>query len=410
MDFFIPEQQLEFKMTEALTFLKEKGYSETTLKSYRSFLRKAWLFMKSGGNSGYTKDASESFLTTVLPELSLSASSKRHVRTAVRRFNDYLSGTAYAYSCPKNSSEPPEVFQGVLEGYLASMEDRGLKPATIKVRCIFAIQFLRSMEEQGIDNTEEIMMAHVGTAFLSAGSPQGFCEKIPCFLRYLHHNGRTRTDLSKAVPSFRAEIKLPTIYKKEELLQMLNSIDCGSTSGKRDYAIMLMLAAYGIRAADLINLKVANVDFQCNHFSFVQSKTGNEYHADLLPAVRAALLSYLAAAKPESLSSPLFQKQSAPYGALTRSALWSIVDSKLKQTIRTDGRKKGPHAIRSSMASGLITDNVPYAVVQRVLGHTDPNATKRYASIDTERLRKCALECPEATGRFASYLEGCAWK
>lgn len=410
MNFFIPEQQLECKMTEALAAFKEKGYSETTLKGYRSFLRKAWLFMKSGENSGYTKDASEAFLATVLPELSLSESYKRHVRTAVRRFNDYLSGTPYAYSCPKNSSEPPEVFRGVLEGYLASMEDRGLKPATIKVRRIFAIQFLRSMEEQGIDHTEEITMAHVGAAFLSAGSPEGFCEKTPCFLRYLHHSGKTRTDLSKAVPSFRAEIKLPVIYKKEELLQMLNSIDCVNTSGKRDYAIMLMLTAYGIRATDLINLKVANVDFQRSHFSFVQSKTGNEYHADLLPTVREALLSYLAAAKPDSPHSPLFQKHSAPYGALTRSALWSIADSKLKQTIHTDGRKRGPHAIRSSMASGLIADDVPYAVVQRVLGHTDPNATKRYASIDIEKLRKCALECPEATGRFTSYLEGGAWK
>lgn len=87
-----------------------------------------------------------------------------------------------------------------------------------------------------------------------------FVKKTSFFLIYLYHSGKTITDLSKAIPS-RAEIKLPVIYKKEELLQMIKSIDRGSISGKRDYAIILMLTTYGIRATDLINLKVANMDF-----------------------------------------------------------------------------------------------------------------------------------------------------
>ena len=106
----------------------------------------------------------------------------------------------------------------------------------------------------------------------------------------------------------------------------------------------------------------------------------------------------------------LFYSTQAPYQPLSRGAVWSIVSGRIRSAVAADGRHRGSHAIRSSLASGLIADNVPYPIVQKVLGHTDPNATKRYVAIDIEQLRKCSLECPAATGKFLSYLEGGVWK
>ncbi|ATW26038.1 tyrosine-type recombinase/integrase [Candidatus Formimonas warabiya] len=410
MDFLFKPQQLEGQIKKFLTAMKGRGYSETTLKSYQSFLRKACSFMEQNGTLSYTKEYSEMFLTDILSELPLSESYKKHTRTAVRRFNEYLSGSPYAYRQPQGGIEPPAVFRKILGCYLMEMADRGLKPATIACRRIFAAQFLNSIEGQGINSIADITASHVGTAVLCAGSMEGICEKLPYFLKYLYCSGLTKGDLSKAVPPFLPDRKLPTVYKKEELRKALESIDYGSLIGKRDYAILLMLATYGIRATDLVRLKVGDIDFQHNCFSFIQSKTGKEYRATLLPAVKKAFLSYLTEAASVHSQTFLFRRVSAPCSALSRSAVWSIVASRLKCSVVINGRKRGAHAIRSSMASGLIADDVPYTVVQKVLGHTDPNATKRYASIDTERLRKCALECPEATGCFASYLEGGTWK
>lgn len=95
---------------------------------------------------------------------------------------------------------------------------------------------------------------------------------------------------------------------------------------------------------------------------------------------------------------------------MSRSGVWNIVSLRLMNSVEISGRKHGPHALRSSLASNLISEDVPYDVVRKVLGHTDPNATKRYAAIDVAHLRLCALECPQSTGAFKSYLEGGAWK
>ena len=74
--------------------------------------------------------------------------------------------------------------------------------------------------------------------------------------------------------------------------------------------------------------------------------------------------------------------------------------------IDPDGRKQGPHAFRSSLASSMVNDNIPYEVVRKTLGHTDQNAIRSYARLDLEQLRGYALPVMEAAGTFAAFLEG----
>lgn len=410
MDFQIrSQQQFDLRLQEFLDDLKTRDYSETTVNGYKSFLKKTWMYISQAG-SPYTLETSRLFGDKIVLGIPLSESSKKHIRTGIRRFNDYLSEQPHVFRQGSGREEPPEIFQKVLDDYLADMSAHGLKPATIEVRQIFATQFLNSVYRQGIRALNDISGIHVGAAVLSAGSAEGICQKLPHFLKYLKEKGRTNLDLYKAVPTFIPEKKLPSVYDKNELLQILSSIDSNCLSGKRDYAIMLMLATYGLRAKDLVELKTENIDFQHCCICFKQSKTGNLYQMELLPAVQEALEIYLSEVNPLLENKPVFRSIHAPYRPLSRSAVWSIVATRIKSSVGAKDRKQGSHAIRSSMASGLIANDVPYPVVQKILGHADPNATKRYVAIDIERLRKCSLECPEATGCFLSYLEGGEWK
>ena len=74
--------------------------------------------------------------------------------------------------------------------------------------------------------------------------------------------------------------------------------------------------------------------------------------------------------------------------------------------IDPDGRKQGPHAFRSSLASPMVNDSIPYEVVRKTLWHTDQNAIRSYARLDLEQLRGYAIPVMEATGTFAAFLEG----
>ncbi|MCL2670446.1 MAG: tyrosine-type recombinase/integrase [Clostridiales bacterium] len=77
-----------------------------------------------------------------------------------------------------------------------------------------------------------------------------------------------------------------------------------------------------------------------------------------------------------------------------------------KAGIIPGGRSCGPHAFRSSLASSMVNDGLPYEAVRKTLGHTDPNAIKSYARLDIEQLRAYALPVPEASGGFADFLCG----
>ena len=75
-------------------------------------------------------------------------------------------------------------------------------------------------------------------------------------------------------------------------------------------------------------------------------------------------------------------------------------------SIDTKGKHHGPHALRASLASSMVNENVPYEAIRGILGHKDPDAVKHYAKLDIEQLRKCAIPVPSPTGAFQAFLEG----
>jgi integrase len=324
----------------------------------------------------------------------------------LRRFGERLSGASCTYSHKKGGTNPPEAFACIVDGYVASMTAKGLRPATIRGRRLPAAQFLLSLRGQGVSSLECATAENLRNYMKAVGSRYDACAKLKPFLVHLHESGLIKTRLAYAIALPVRGRKLPAVYKKEELLSALKGIDRGWLVGKRDYAIFLMLASYGMREGDLSKLKVGNMDFQRGSFSFMQSKNRREYRAALLPAIKEALLLYLAECDHVGPETPLFQKVSAPFGYLSPSAIGSVVEARLLASVEVGDRKRGGHALRSSLTSGLIANGVPFLVVKDAIGQKDPNATKRHVAMDIEKLRECALECQPAAGAFKAFLEG----
>lgn len=258
MDFQISnQQQFDLRLQEFLDDLKTRDYSATTVNCYKSFLKKAWAHITQAGDA-YTLKTSQLFRDEITLGLPLSENSRKHIRTSIRRFNDYLSEQPYVFRQGSGREEPPEIFQTVLGDYVTDLIAHGLKPATIEVRRIFATQFLNSVYRQGIRYLNEISGIHVGTAVFSAGSAEGVCQKLPHFLKYLNEKELTNLELYKAIPVFIPEKKLPSVYGKCELLQILSSIDRNSLSGKRDYVLFAKLfdgSFFNLIDAEYLNLQ-----------------------------------------------------------------------------------------------------------------------------------------------------------
>lgn len=103
----------------------------------------------------------------------------------------------------------------------------------------------------------------------------------------------------------------------------------------------------------------------------------------------------------------VFHSMTAPYGRITTSIIRHTLDKCfIAAGVNISGKKHGPHAFRSSLASSMVNDGASYEVVRRILGHSDPDVIKHYAKADIENLRLCAIDPPAPAGRFQDYLSG----
>ena len=140
------------------------------------------------------------------------------------------------------------------------------------------------------------------------------------------------------------------------------------------------------------------LDFERNLIRLTQHKTGVFIEFPMVSDVKVALERYLQEER---------TAYDSPYGHISVQAIAKIARTAIAVAgIEPGGRKQGAHAFRSSLASSMINDNIPYEAVRKILGHTDQNAIRSYARLDMEQLRGYALPVMEATGIFAEFLEG----
>lgn len=146
--------QTDFEL-QAEQFLHEqleKGYSQTTVNGYRSYLNRMKKYIRTRSELMCTDKTACEFMKHVVPALPVSASSKKHIRTSIRRFNDYLSGSSYVFRKNRGAQMPPVIFQEIVSDDITDMTEQGYKPATVETRKIFAIQFLTSVYKQGMQD------------------------------------------------------------------------------------------------------------------------------------------------------------------------------------------------------------------------------------------------------------------
>jgi len=400
------ESNLSELISELLTQLHSQNYSQSTLSCYKSVLNKITRYMQSNDENNYTKEICSHFLQEWRQQKNPSSSWYNHVKTIINRLNDILDEKPYVRMHSSKELIYPAILRSHLDDYLSFMRKHGNKESTINVRRVYCAQFLCSLESQGLSSIGKLQPNHIYDAFISTLSKEGFCEKIPFFLNYLYSQHILDKNYSTLVPRYATPQILPTVYTNEEIECLLNAVNQSTLIGKRDYVILMIASRLGLRASDICNLSFKDIHYDTETIEIVQIKTGILQVLPLLPQIKISLNSYMLERKALNGSQYIFLRNSAPFLPLSRSAIWSITNKYFNISgVDTTSKKHGPHSLRSSFASSLIKENVPYSVVQKILGHEDPNSTKYYAKIDIEHLRVYALEVPEPAGGFARYLD-----
>jgi len=394
-------------LTGFLRFLqKEKLYKQSSLTDYYIMIHKIQAFMQIHGIVYYTPDIGLKFQVVYLAEHNIGITQQKTIATIINRFNDFYSGVEYVIQHTKSIELLPKNYEIILKAFGAKCYEIGNKKITVKAKDSFLRRFLKDCITLGCTCIHKLNAAHVTKACLRVKNKDSWAV-IRAFLKWLAVIGTTKTDMSTLVPHYKKAFKIPVTYSKKEILKVENIIDRSTGIGKRDYAILLMATRLGMRSGDIVNIRFDNLDFENEKLAFIQQKTGEELVLPLLPDIKKALEDYINNGRPKTSESIVFIRQLAPYQGITTSVLRFETTRYFRSAgINITGKKHGPHSFRSSLASSMVNDAVPYEAVRKILGHSNLNTIKHYANLDIKTLRQCAIEVPEPSGKFKEFLQG----
>jgi site-specific recombinase XerD len=215
------------------------------------------------------------------------------------------------------------------------------------------------------------------------------------YIIYLEKNEYINNKLSTKLPKIakKRERTYPSAFTKDETEALLNSIKRDNSKERRDYAMLLLAARIGLRASDITNLKFNNIDWEKNQISIVQQKTKAPLTLPLLQDIGEAIIDYIKNGRPNVDDLHIFIRESRPYIKIKASSLHMIVDGYLKRAkIKIPpGKKHGPHALRHSIATLLLENNIPISTIKEILAHKSSETTKIYLKVAQKQLLECAL-------------------
>jgi site-specific recombinase XerD len=391
---------------ELMEELHQRFYSIETMQNYRRTLSRIGTFMERECIDCYSEEVGKTFISDCISRTPMSESHIGFMHTVVRRLNDMNMGVGFRFLCPNIMQPVPMQYAEALEGYLKYCLNTGNKDITVRQKRRVCELFIDNLVSLGCLCIYEINTEYICRAISQFTNKDAYAI-IRAFLQHQHEKGNLKYNYSGIIPKYSRGKVLPTTYSENEVHCLEASVDRTSKTGMRNYAVLLLATRLGLRSGDIVKLKYENVDFDSNRITITQEKNKQPLTLPLLPEIRVAVEEYIKYARPDNDNEFIFLSTKAPYVKMTTSSMRHVfTDCFLAAGINISGKKHGPHSLRSSVASSMINEGVPYEVVRKMLGHVDPDAVKHYAKIDIENLRSYAIDVPLPSGNFSSLLMG----
>lgn len=321
-------------------------------------------------------------------------------RAALKRLLSVLREAGMIAPAMLPSATPDEQIFEAFSQYLR--EERGLAPKSI-IRHLPAIRrFLREVCPAGASDLGKISAGGV-TGYIERhardGSPasgKAMCWSLRAFLRYLHHRGLNPLALAGCVPSIKRWklASLPTYLSAAQVQKVLDGCDRTTALGRRDYAILMMLARLGLRANEVATLTLDDIDWRCGEM-LVCGKGRQRARMPMPADVGAAVVAYLRDGRPTSSCRRLFLRTLAPnVGFASGCAITVIAKSALKRLCIRGYAHQGAHLFRHSLATELLRSGATLSEIGQLLRHESHDTTRIYAKVDVEALRTLSLPWP----------------
>ena len=377
-------------------WLVRQGYSQWTAIAHLQLMEHVsrWLAAREMDAAGLTETVVDAFLR----DRRASGQVRRLTRRGMIPLLGYLraSGAAPRSGSAPVDAEPLERLLAEFTDYL--LEERGLAAGTVVYYRRYATRLLSPYANAAGVALGALTAGDVTSYVLSEcghrgnGSIQNVTVALRALLRFLHGRGQISDWVVDAVPAavgWRRR-SFPPELTRSQVARLLKGCDRGSATGRRDYAILVLLARLGLRAGEVAALTVDDVDWRSGELA-VTGK-GNRHEPMPLPVdVGEALADYCRRGRPVTGCRNLLLQARAPYAALSSSTVGKVVE---RACGRADLPVVGPHRLRHAAATALRQAGAPAAEVGQILRHRHAATTTRYGSVDVAALAALARPWP----------------
>lgn len=295
---------------------------------------------------------------------------------------------------PAAEASEAEVLVGSFACYLRS--ERGLTEETIRGYVLHACVFLDGLGAGGLETlaASDVTAAVMRRADsgVSVSATRYFVCGLRAFLRFCFVEGIVAADLSPAAlfASGRTPTPLPKAISSGQARALVASCDRRRALGRRDYALLLLLLRLGLRAGEVAQLSLDDIDWRAGEL-LVRGKGGRVDRLPLPADVGDAIAGYLRRGRPQSDRREVFLRAKAPFTPIAPRTVGSTVR---RACWRAGIAEVGAHRLRHTVACEMIAADVSLLAVGEVLRHRSLQSTAIYARVDIEQLRRLAVAWP----------------
>lgn len=391
--------------TKMVDELRRIGYSEETIwRNYHPKIRMVVNYYERAGITYYSLKSTNEMLKLYEERCDRGEITNyylRQMRSIALRMNEFFvtgtlrilaskHGTIYKISADH---------ENLIDRFIA--EKKYKENTSDDVRWVVR-KYLYYLEQKGHMTLEDVSVEEVRTFILETASDvkASSLHNILLYLKFFH---MFLKDSDIPAPdcvelfSYKVYRDMPiqSYVTDEEFKRIIDEIDREGMPGKRDYAMIQITATTGLRACDVVRLKLKDIDWRKGEIHINQKKTGREVSLPLVRETAEALQDYILNGRPHSEYDELFLRALPPYYPISDA---SSIGDMFKRYQRKAGISrqaldgKGYHGLRRRLAKKLLVSGTPSTSIAQILGHDDVNSVRQYLCLNTSNIKECALD------------------
>ncbi|HAR39791.1 MAG TPA: hypothetical protein DCR68_00180 [Coprothermobacter sp.] len=391
---------LESNVEEVLEALRTAGYCQSTIllyqRAYGRLLRSAAIMQTDTFNDAladYFVNDSANVKTGQYCHLR-----KRLHSSCIRKLRECEEKGYVGWKpCVESKVDKPVTigFQNIHAEFLEYLKAERKSKNTVDSYRNISCKFLAFIERFGYICLRTVPLELIHEFFCElrgtwdSGSLRTAASGLRSFLSFAEGGGR----LLAAFPDklLRKRTIIPVLTQEEE--QAIWDVLKTDAVSSRDKAIMVLSLLTGLRAVDIVNLRLSDIDWKCDVISISQRKTNKPLALPLLPAIGNELARYIINDRPKTDSPYVFLSYNAPHNPLkVHSSCYAVVRNLFSRAgVRLGNELKGTRLLRHHVASKMLKKGVAVQTISLTLGHVNPNSANIYLTTDEKGLRDCAL-------------------